>query len=170
METKPVRNNPPSATSSTKTSGLDTKPIIETLNRILEMELAGAVLYTHFSLVICGQDRMQFANWLDGQATEAFTHAKTAGNLITTLGYHPSLGIAELTENEQHDTISILRDAQAFEKSTLSHYEALLDLADGKNVMLEEYARQHIYVEMQHLGDIEKMLRRPADIKSHEAA
>ena len=149
---------------------IDTRSVVDTLNRILEMELAGAVLYTHYSFMLYGSDRMPIVKWLEGQVAEAMTHARTAGELVTQLGAHPSLGIASLTETQQHDVHSILRESLAHEKTTLSHYFALLELVQGKNIMIEEYARQHIYLEMQHIGEVDKMLRRPGDIKSIEAA
>jgi bacterioferritin len=49
------------------------------------------------------------------------------------------------------------------------HYENLFKLVEGKNVMLEEYAREHIALEMQHIGEVDKMLRKPGEIKSFEA-
>jgi bacterioferritin len=40
----------------------------------------------------------------------------------------------------------------------------------GDDVMLEEFARQHIYLERLHIGEVDKMLRRPGDIESVEKA
>ena len=125
METKRVRDDhdSPSTTSST----IDTKAVVDSLNRILEMELAGAVMYTHFSFMVVGHDRMQFVKWLEGQADEAITHAKTAGSLVSQLGSHPSLEIAALTDAPQHDINGMLRHRRlVFEKSTLAHYVTLL--------------------------------------------
>jgi bacterioferritin len=34
--------------------------------------------------------------------------------------------------------------------------------------MLEEFAREHIYLERLHIGAVDKMLRRPGDIESVE--
>ena len=34
--------------------------------------------------------------------------------------------------------------------------------------MLEEFAREHIYLERLHIGEVDKMLRRPGDIESVE--
>jgi bacterioferritin len=35
---------------------------------------------------------------------------------------------------------------------------------EGKNVQIEEYAREMIRTEEQHLGEVDKMLRKPGDI------
>ena len=37
-------------------------------------------------------------------------------------------------------------------------------ISQGK-VMLEEYAREHIYMESVHLAEVDKMLRKPGDIE-----
>ena len=169
METKSVIETLHRENLSAKGITLEMKPVIDTLNRIIEMELAGAILYTHYSFMVYGHDRMLIVKWLEGQAGEGLTHAKTAGELVTQLGAHPSLGVAPLTDTYDHDIESILRESLAHERSTLAHYTGLLELVAGKNVMLEEYARQHIYLEMQHIGEVDKMLRRPGDTKSHEA-
>ena len=43
-----------------------------------------------------------------------------------------------------------------------------MKLVAGEDVMLEEFAREHIYLEMQHIGEVDKMLRRPGDIAAFE--
>ena len=46
------------------------------LNKILEMELAGVVRYTHYSLLVFGYDRIPIVSWLRAQADEALVHAQ----------------------------------------------------------------------------------------------
>jgi len=149
---------------------VQTKEAVEILNHILEMELAGAIHYTHYSFMVYGYNRIPIVKWLEEQAVESMAHARAAGELITQLGAHPSLGIGPLLETHKHDIGDILRESLGHEKATLKHYDDLLVLVVGKNVMLEEYAREHIYLEMQHIGEVDKMLRRPGDIESFERA
>ena len=146
------------------------KQVIETLNHILEMELAGAIHYTHYSFMVYGYTRIPIVKWLEEQATESMAHARAAGEMVTQLGAHPSLGIGPLLETQKHDIGDILRESLGHEKATLKHYEKLLTLVQGSDVMLEEYARQHIFLETQHIGEVDKMLRRPGDIASFERA
>ena len=148
----------------------ETSQIVETLNHILEMELAGAIHYTHYSFMVFGYNRIPIVSWLEQQATESMAHARIAGELVTQLGAHPSLGIGPLLETHKHDIGDILRESLGHEKATLVHYENLLKLVQGNNVMLEEYAREHICLEVQHIGEVDKMLRKPGDIKTFEAA
>jgi bacterioferritin len=144
------------------------KSVIDTLNRILEMELAGAIHYTHYSFMVYGYTRIPIVKWLEEQATESMAHARSAGELITQLGAHPSLAIGPLLETHKHDIGDILRESLGHERATLKFYEKLLTLVEGSNVMLEEYAREHIYLEMQHIGEVDKMLRKPGDIATFE--
>src|SRR5262245_56211143 len=102
METKRVLNASNRESPSEKGASLDTVSVVQTLNRILEMELAGAVLYTHHSLIAVGPDRLLLVKWFEGQASESMAHARTAGELVTQLGSFPSLGIAPLTQFAQN--------------------------------------------------------------------
>jgi bacterioferritin len=49
--------------------------------------------------------------------------------------------------------------------SALNSYKELLKLVEGHSVMLEEYAREMIYNEELHLGEVDKMLRNPGDME-----
>jgi bacterioferritin len=147
-----------------------TKQVLETLNQILEMELAGSIHYIHYSFMVYGYNRIPIVSWLEQQATESMAHARAVGEMITQMGAHPSLGIGPLLETHKHDIGDILSESLGHEKETLKHYEHLLELVQGKNVMLEEYARKHIALEMEHIGEVDKMLRRPGAIERFEGA
>ena len=77
---------------------------------------------------------------------------------------NPSLSIGPLLETHKHDIGDILRESMQHERDTLTLYHKLLKLAAGRSVMIEEYAREMIYKEEQHLGEVDKMLRKPGDI------
>jgi bacterioferritin len=151
------------------TSKLDTKAAIVALNKILEAELAGVVRYTHYSLMVYGYNRIPIVSWLREQANESLAHAQQAGELITHLGGHPSLGIGSLLESHNHDIGDILRESLAHEQAGLQLYVDLLALVEGKSVMLEEYARTLIQSEEMHLGEVDKMLRKPGAIEKFNA-
>ena len=88
---------------------MDKQAVVATLNKILEMELAGVVRYTHYSLMVFGPYRMPIVDWLRAQATESLLHAQQAGEMITQLGEHPSLAIGPLLETHDHDLEAILK-------------------------------------------------------------
>ena len=135
--------------------------VLKTLNRILETELAGVVRYMHYSLMIYGHNRIPIVAWLRSQATESMAHAQEAGELITHLGGHPSLGIGPLLESHKHNVNDILKESLEHERGGVAVYYELLKLTEGKSILLEEFARKMIAAEELHVGDVEKMLRKP---------
>ena len=145
-------------------SKADTATVVETLNRILELELAGLVRYLHYSFMIFGHNRIPIVAWLRGQADESQAHAVQAGEHITNLGGHPSLRIGSLLETHKHNVDEILREALGHEEEGLAEYRKLLDQVAGRSIMLEEYARTQIAAEEAHLAEIGKMIRKPGSI------
>ena len=145
-------------------SAFDKQAVTAALNRILETELSGVVRYTHYSLMVYGYNRIPIVSWLREQADESLVHAQKAGELITSLGEHPSLSLGPLLETHKHDIGQILREALDHELEGLKAYKDLLSLVEGRSVVLEEYARQMIYEEEMHVFDADKMLRKPGDV------
>ena len=143
----------------------DSEMAVQTLNQILELELAGLVRYLHYSFMIFGHNRIPIVAWLRAQADESQAHATLAGEHITNLGGHPSLKIGSLLETHKHNVDEILSEALEHEREGLEQYRKLLAMVAGKSVMLEEYARNQIAAEEQHLAEIRKMTRRPGSIR-----
>jgi hypothetical protein len=73
----------------------DVDRVTEQLNRILQMELAGAIYYTHYSFMLYGHARIPITQWLQENATESLAHAQEAGQMIMRLHKRPDLGIAK---------------------------------------------------------------------------
>ena len=145
-------------------SKAETAKVVETLNRILELELAGLVRYLHYSFMIFGHNRIPIVAWLRSQADESQAHAVQAGEHITNLGGHPSLRIGSLLETHKHNVDEILREALGHEEEGLAEYRKLLDQVAGRSIMLEEFARTQIAAEEAHLADLGKMIRKPGSI------
>ncbi len=142
---------------------------IELLNQIMELELAGVVRYTHYSLMVYGYGRIPIVGWMKENAQESLDHAYRAGELVTLMGGHPSLKIGALLETEQHDIGDILRESLEHETTSLESYYQLLKLAEaGSFILLEEYAREMIVAEELHLDEVNKMLRKPGDVEAFE--
>ncbi len=148
-------------------SPLDKERVIETLNRILELELAGVVRYTHYAFMVFGHNRIPIIAWMRKQAEEALAHAQEAGELITHLGGHPSLAIGPLLETEKHDIDEILCESLAHEHEAMKRYRELLSLAAGRSELLEDYARRMIAEEEMHQGEVDKMLRKPGNVAAY---
>lgn len=138
---------------------IDEKKVLDILNGIVELELAGAVRYTQYSLMIFGHARIPIISWMQSQANEALMHAVQAGEEVTTLGGKPSLQIGELV-GTHHDKIDeIMKELIDHEERGIAHYRELLAAVEDKHVSLEEYAREMIRSESLHVSEIEKMLR-----------
>ncbi len=143
---------------------LDKTAAVALLNQILEAELAGVVRYTHYSLMVFGHNRIPIVSWLRGEATTCLAHANEAGELVTHFGDHPSLRIGALLETHKHGINDILVESLEAEREGLALYTRLFELVSGRSVLLEEYARKMIAEEELHLGEVNKMLRKPGEI------
>ena len=143
----------------------DKDTVVSLLNEILETELAGVVRYTHYSLMVFGHSRIPIVSWLRGEATTCLAHANDAGEMVTHLGEHPSLKIGALLETQKHGINDILQESLEAEKVGLALYKRLLDVVKDRSVFLEEYAREKIAEEEVHLGEVNKMLRKPGEIE-----
>ena len=148
---------------------LEKEKAITILNNIMELELSGVVRYTHYSLMVYGYNRIPIVDWLKENAQEGLEHAGKAGEMVTMLGGQPSLKIGALLETEKHDIGDILRESLQHEAITASVYHDLLNLVEGRSVILEEYARGMILLEEQHLDEVNKMLREPGDLAPFKA-
>jgi bacterioferritin len=148
---------------------LNNEKTIAILNRVLEQELAGVVRYTHFSLMVFGYGRIPIVSWLRSQGDESLAHAIEAGEMITHLGGYPSLSIGALLDTHRHDIGDILREALQAESEALEAYRDLLAHTANKSVMLEEYARRLIAAEESHIGEVDKMLRKPGDVAAYRS-
>ncbi len=149
---------------------IEKQKVIAQLNRILECELAGVVRYTHYSMMIFGYSRIPIVAWFREEAAESLQHAQQAGEMVTRLGGHPSLAIGNLLETHQHDIGQILQETLEAEHHALGLYQQLLELVAGKSVALEEYARNLITQEEEHIDAIDKMLRKPGETQISQEA
>ena len=64
----------------------------------------------------------------------------------------------------QHGINDILMESLDAEKEGLVLYKKLLELVRDRSVFLEEYARKMIAEEEMHLGEVNKMLRKPGEV------
>lgn len=142
---------------------------VKLLNQIMEAELAGVVRYTHYALMVFGHNRIPIVSWLRNEASTCLSHANEAGELVTHFGEHPSLKIGALLETHKHGISDILIESLEAENTGLVLYKNLLDLVRDRSVLLEEYARRMIAEEELHVGEVNKMLRKPGEITQFEA-
>jgi bacterioferritin len=129
------------------------------LNHIMEFELAGVVRYTHYSLMVAGPNRIPIVAFMKAQANESLLHAQTAGEILTGLGGHPTLRVAEIPETYKHSLTDILEESLTHERAALHIYRELLDAVQDRSVYLEEFCRTQIAQEEMHGLELRKMLR-----------
>jgi bacterioferritin len=86
--------------------------------------------------------------------------------MVTHLGAYPSLEIGPLLDRHELSMPEILKDSLETESRALALYKELLALVEGRSVMLEEYARQMVYAEEMHAGEVDKMMRKPGEISA----
>ena len=138
---------------------MDKEKVLASLNKILELELAGVVKYTHYAFMVQGPYRLTVVEWLRSQAQESLTHAEAVGEHITSLGEHPTLKISDLLETHKHSTEDILNECLQHEKEAIKGYYELMKNVDSESIMLEEFARTQIALEEMHESELKKMLR-----------
>jgi bacterioferritin len=143
----------------------DKASAVKLLNQIMEAELAGVVRYTHYALMVFGHNRIPIVSWLRNEANTCLSHANEAGELVTHFGDHPSLKIGSLLETHKHGINDILVESLEAEKTGLALYRQLLNLVEDQSVLLEDYARRMIAEEELHIGEVNKMLRKPGEIE-----
>ncbi len=142
---------------------LDRDGAIKALNEIIELELAGAVRYTQYSLMVFGHARIPIISWMRAQASESLVHAALVGEEVTTLGGQVSLGIGELVGTYHPSLDDMMQEMIVHERRGIALYRRLLELVEGRSVSLEELARQMVRNEELHVSEIEKMLRKRGD-------
>jgi len=138
---------------------LDQEKTIGILNSIMEFELAGVVRYTHYSLMVTGQNRIPIVQFFKAQATESLLHSQQVGEILTGLEGHPTLRIAPIEETYKHTVKDILEESLNHEKKALKLYKSLLEIVENASIYLEEFARTMIGQEELHTLEIKKMLR-----------
>jgi bacterioferritin len=138
---------------------LDHQKTIDLLNTIMEFELAGVVRYTHYSLMVTGQNRIPIVAFFKAQASESLLHAQQVGEILTGLEGHPTLKIAPMEESYKHSVKDILSESLSHEKKALDLYKKLLETVEDASVYLEEFVRGMIGQEELHNIELKKMLR-----------
>ena len=142
----------------------DRAAAVKLLNQIMEAELAGVVRYTHYALMVFGHNRIPIVSWLRNEANTCLMHANEAGELVTHFGEHPSLKIGALLKTHKHGIGDILNESLEAENAGLALYKQLFELVRDRSVLLEDYARRMIAEEELHVGEVNKMLRKPGEI------
>ena len=137
----------------------DDPEVIELLKEIVELELSGVIRFTHYALMVTGPNRIPQVTFFQGKAAESLQHAQRAGEILTGIGGHPSMKVAPVNETHQHSVETILEESYAHERIAIDQYTKLVELATGRSLFLEEYARSMVSAEEEDLMELRKMMR-----------
>ena len=133
--------------------------VVALLNDIMKYELAGVVRYTHSALMVVGPYRESLVTYFNEQSSESLLHAQSAGELLVSLGGHPSQEVSIIDESNEHSVSALLSESLEHERNAVSLYKDLLSEVVEKSIYLEEYAKEMIKNEEIHSLTVEKMLR-----------
>jgi len=109
--------------------------------------------------MVVGPYRESLIKYFNEQSTESLAHAQSAGELLVSLGGHPSQDISIIEESNEHSITSLLAESLQHERKAVSLYKDLLIEVENKSIYLEEYAKEMIKNEEIHTLTVEKMLR-----------
>lgn len=134
--------------------------IVSRLQAILENELAGAMMYLHYSFYIYGHARIPITGWLRGQSNEGMAHATLVGDKIAAHGGDPVTRPADGKFALRFKTLDeMLHQALALEKEVFDQYIFLArELGEnypGLRLFLESQAAE----EAGHIEEVEAMLK-----------
>jgi bacterioferritin len=132
------------------------------LQRIHSHELSGIVRYLHYAHMIFGANRIPIVAWLKKEAEASMGHAWRIGEKMTALGLHPEMKVDPVPETGKHNVLDVLREALGHERAALADYQRLLALVVSQrpgDTALEDFVREFVGAETEHLEDSEKMLR-----------
>jgi bacterioferritin len=109
--------------------------------------------------MVVGPYRESLITYFNEQSSESLLHAQSAGELLVSLGGHPSQDISIIDESNDHSITSLLQESLEHERKAVSLYKDLLNEVENKSIYLEEYAKEMIKNEEIHSLTVEKMLR-----------
>jgi bacterioferritin len=139
---------------------MSNEKIITRLNEILRTELAGAMMYLHYSYYIYGHARIPIVGWLREQSSEGMTHATEVGDQIIYLGGDPETHPTHDAFKLKFDSLDdMLRQTLKLEKAAFEMYATLLKDIEDSNLMLRVFLENKIMEESGHIQEIELMLR-----------
>ena len=123
----------------TRAFQFDVDRVTEQLDRILQMELAGVIYYTHYSFMVYGHARIPITAWLRENATESLTHAQEAGEMIMRVHRRPALGIAALPTTRHNTIDEIVAESVQREEAGVELYRELL--AGGPSASADKFTQ-----------------------------
>lgn len=132
--------------------------IVDELNRLIAEEAEAFLRYFHLRYRLNDADRKKADRFFDGAMKETAEHAEAIAAHIRKLGCTPQLKIHLNLDGDVISYHDALAEALCFEQQALDAYKDLLPRVKG-DASLEEFVRQQVATETEHVEEIEKLLK-----------
>lgn len=140
---------------------LSHQEILELLQTIVEFELAGAIRYTHYSLLVIDCQKSPIIDFLREQATESLEHAQRVGKFFISLGGIPKPRIASLEQPTDYSIQEILVASIAHENRAIAMYKSLFNSiseTDESYQEIKQFAQKMLTEESSHYQEMQVVL------------
>ncbi|MBA4684409.1 MAG: ferritin-like domain-containing protein [Planctomycetes bacterium] len=129
------------------------------LNELLAEELEASIRYLHLGTLVQGIDRLVIQKVLQENHEETVEHAQQVSEKILQVGGTPKPKINLELTGEKCTGIEALQTALLFEQAALDAYKEFLEVVEGSgDVVLEEFARQQVALESEHVSELQMLL------------
>jgi len=131
--------------------------VVEELNRLMAEEAEAFLRYFHLRYRLRGTERLAAEPFFDTALRETLEHAEAIAKKIRALGETPQLEIRLSLGGGRLRLQEALAEALEFERQALEAYMEFLPRVVG-DPLLEDFIRQQIAVETEHVQDIAMLL------------
>ena len=129
------------------------------LNELLAEELEASIRYLHLGTLVQGIDRLVIQKVLQENHEETVEHAQQVSEKILQVGGTPKPKINLELTGEKCTGVEALQTALLFEQAALDAYKEFLEVVGGSgDVVLEEFARQQVALESEHVSELRMLL------------
>jgi len=129
------------------------------LNELLAEELEASIRYLHLGTLVQGIDRLVIQKVLQENHEETVEHAQQVSEKILQVGGTPQPKINLELTGEKCTGIEARQTALLCEQAALDAYKEFLEVVEGSgDVVLEEFARQQVALESEHVSELRMLL------------
>ena len=142
-----------------KTNNYSRDDALHRLNELLAEEMEASIRYLHLSTLVQGIDRLVIQKVLKENHEETVEHAQQVSEKIIQIGGAPNPRINLDLSGEKCTGVEALQMALVFEQAALDAYRDFLEVVEGSgDVILEEFARQQVAIESEHVSELQMLL------------
>ncbi len=118
-----------------------------------------SIRYLHLGTLVQGIDRLVIQKVLQENHEETVEHAQQVSEKILQVGGTPKPKINLELTGEKCTGVEALQTALLFEQAALDAYKEFLEVVEGSgDVVLEEFARQQVALESEHVSELRMLL------------